>query len=128
MNDLISDMFARINNAQKVLKSSVLVKRSKLSVSILKVLRNEGFIRGFTFTEADPYSIEVLLKYFKDKPVISYIKRISKPGRRIYMPVATLWKTSNGLEVYIISTTQGILTDYQARKLNLGGEIICKIL
>jgi small subunit ribosomal protein S8 len=132
MTDPIADMLTRIRNASAVKKKQVYVPFSKIKLEILKILKSEGFITGFE--EIKPGSddkkfggIEVELKYEDGKSVITNIKKISKPGRRIYAANDNLPKVLNNLGIAILSTSQGIMTNKKAKKLGLGGEIICEI-
>ena len=127
MNDIIADMLSRIKNAQKVYKAEVRVKYSKICIHILNILVEEGYINGYKLIKDDLYSIQVYLKYYNEKPVIKNITRISKPGKRIYVSNKTLWKASNGLGLNILSTSKGVLSDQEARRLKVGGEILCRV-
>ena len=129
MNDPIGDLIARINNAQMRKKPKVSTPGSRLRVSVLDVLKNEGFIRGYaTVDHADGRSeLEIELKYFDGEPVIREISRVSKPGRRVYVAVRNLPRVNNGLGVAILSTPKGVMADHQAREQNVGGEILCQI-
>lgn len=132
MTDPIADMLTRIRNASATKKKQVYIPFSKIKLEILKILKSEGFISGFE--EIKPGSndqkfggIEVDLKYEGGNSVITNIKKISKPGRRIYTTNDNLPKVLNNLGIAIISTSQGIMTNKKAKKLGLGGEIICEI-
>lgn len=130
MNDQISDMLTRIRNGQRAgLFKIVLYKpSSKVCLQILNVLYKEGFIRGFNIKSMHPLCIEVLLKYDSfGNPTIKQISRISKPSRRQYINIKTLWNIKTGLGVYILSTPKGIMTHLDAKILNYGGEIICSV-
>lgn len=133
MLDLISDTLTRIKNAQNVRCKSVLLHKplSKFCMNILNILYKEGFIRGFHLITSDKNNIvrvKVLLKYDSSgQPTIKQIKRISKPGRRFYIPIKSLWKINNGIGILILSTPKGLMTDEDARLLNVGGEVLCKI-
>jgi small subunit ribosomal protein S8 len=124
VNDVLSDTLARISNAQKRKFSSVFVIKSNLVTSVLKVLEREGYVDSFS--EGDRLT-EVTLKYFEGRSVISEVKRISKPGRRIYAKTDELKKVYNGLGISIISTSKGVFSDQEARKERLGGEVLCSI-
>lgn len=127
MNDTVGDMLTRIRNAQKVFKISVRIKHNKVCIQVLNILRKEGYINGYKFISTDPYNVEVFLKYFNEKPVIKQLTKVSRPGKRIYISVIGLWKASNGLGLNILSTSKGLLSDQEARKLNVGGELLCKV-
>ena len=129
INDPISDLIARINNAQMRKKPKVSSPGSRLRVSVLDVLKNEGYIRGYSSTEhKDGRSeLEIELKYFDGEPVIREISRISKPGRRVYVAVRNLPRINNGLGVAILSTPKGVMADHDARDANVGGEVLCTV-
>ena len=127
--DPIGDMFTRIRNGQMRNLNSVLIPASKFRSKILEILKAEGYINSFFLesSENNKNVIKVNLKYFEGTPVIKEIKRISKPGRRVYSRATSIPKIQNGLGMAIISTSQGVMSDIQARKNNIGGEIICKV-
>jgi small subunit ribosomal protein S8 len=129
MNDPLGDMIARIHNAQMRNKSKVSTPASKFRESVLDVLKNEGFIRGYAAVEhaSGRKEIEIELKYFDGEPVIREISRVSKPGRRVYASVRTLPRVNNGLGVAILSTPKGVMADHDARDNNVGGEILCTV-
>jgi small subunit ribosomal protein S8 len=128
VNDPISDMLARIKNAQGRNKSKVTIPPSKLRERVLEVLAKEGYIRGFATVEKDGKSeIEVELKYFDGAPVIKQLTRVSKPGRRVYASVDTLPSVFNGLGISILSTPKGVMSDQDARAANVGGEVLCTV-
>jgi small subunit ribosomal protein S8 len=129
VNDPIGDMLARIRNAQERGKSKVAVPHSKLRENVLNVLQGEGFIRGFAVVQQgnNKAEIEVELKYFDGAPVIRELKRVSKPGRRVYASVATLPTVFNGLGISILSTPKGVMSDADARAQNVGGEVLCTV-
>jgi small subunit ribosomal protein S8 len=129
VNDPISDLIARINNAQMRKKSKVSTPGSRLRVSVLDVLKSEGFIRGYAKVDhADGRSeLEIELKYFDGEPVIREFSRVSKPGRRVYVAVRNLPRINNGLGVSILSTPKGVMADHDARDANVGGEVLCTI-
>jgi small subunit ribosomal protein S8 len=129
VNDPISDLIARINNAQMRKKPKVSTPGSRLRVSVLDVLKNEGFIRGYAKVDhADGRSeLEIELKYFDGEPVIREINRVSKPGRRVYVAVRNLPRINNGLGVAILSTPKGVMADHDARDANVGGELLCTV-
>ena len=129
MNDPIGDMLTRIRNAQMRGKSTVSTPASKLRVWVLDVLADEGYIRGYEKTSSDDGhgAIEINLKYFDGIPVIRELKRISKPGRRVYLGVKDIPQVRQGLGVSIVSTPQGVMSDANARAKNVGGEVICTV-
>ena len=129
MTDPISDMLIRIKNALMARHKTVVVSGSKLKLEIARILKDEGYIEDYRIVEERPQmKIEIVLKYDeKKRPVIAGIKRVSKPGRRIYRGYRELPRVLDGLGIAIISTSQGVMTDHEARKRRLGGEIICEI-
>ena len=128
MNDPLGDLLARIRNAQLRNKSKISSPNSKLRESVLDVLKNEGYIRGYAVVEREGRSeIEIELKYFDGAPVIREIARVSKPGRRVYSSVRNLPRVNNGLGVAILSTPKGVMADHDARDANVGGEILCTV-
>ena len=128
MNDPIGDLLTRIRNAQMRNKSKVSSPGSKLRESLLEVLKNEGYIRGYAVVEKDGRSeLEIELKYFDGAPVIREIERVSKPGRRVYTSVRNMPRINNGLGVTIVSTPKGVMADHDARDANVGGEILCTV-
>ena len=128
MNDPLGDLLSRIRNAQMRNKSKVTSPNSRLRESVLGVLKNEGYIRGYTVVERDGRSeIEIELKYFDGEPVIRELERISKPGRRVYTSVRNMPRINNGLGVTIVSTPKGVMADHDARDANVGGEILCRV-
>ena len=129
VNDPIGDLIARINNAQMRKKPKVSTPGSRLRVSVLDVLKNEGFIRGYAAVDhSDGRSeLEIELKYFDGEPVIREMSRVSKPGRRVYVAVRNLPRINNGLGVAILSTPKGVMADHEARDANVGGEVLCTV-
>ena len=129
MNDPIGDMLTRIRNAQMRGKSTVSTPGSKLRGWVLDVLADEGYIRGHEATVgADGHpAIEISLKYYEGTPVIRELKRVSKPGRRVYMGVKEIPSVRQGLGVSIVSTPKGVMSDASARAANVGGEVLCTI-
>ena len=126
MTDPIADMLTRIRNAQMVGKTVVGVPSSKVKVSIAQVLKDEGYIDGFTVREKDGKSeLEIGLKYYAGHPVIERIERISSPGLRVYKGRDDLPRVMNGLGVAIVSTSKGVMTDRKARATGVGGEVLC---
>ncbi len=127
MTDPIADMLTRIRNANTAKHDTVDVPASKMKVSIAEILLNEGYIKSFELVDNGNFKdIRITLKYGKDKneKIISGIKRISKPGLRVYAGKDELPKVLGGLGIAIISTNQGVITDKEARKLNVGGEVL----
>ena len=129
MNDPIGDMLTRIRNAQMRGKSTVSTPASKLRAGVLDVLADEGYIRGYEkTTSTDGHgAIEISLKYFDGVPVIKELKRVSKPGRRVYLGVKDIPQVRQGLGVSIVSTPQGVMSDANARAKNVGGEVLCTV-
>ena len=129
MTDPLGDLFTRIRNAQMRNKSKVSTPGSKMRARVLEVLKNEGYIRGYSSVEhKDGRSeFEIELKYFDGTPVIREIERVSKPGRRVYASVRALPRINNGLGVAILSTPKGVMADHEARDQNVGGEILCTV-
>ena len=129
MNDPIGDMLTRIRNAQMRGKSTVSTPASKLRAWVLDVLADEGYIRGYEkASSTDGHgAIEISLKYFDGVPVIKELKRVSKPGRRVYLGVKDIPQVRQGLGVSIVSTPQGVMSDANARAKNVGGEVICTV-
>ena len=129
MNDPIGDMLTRIRNAQMRGKSTVSTPASKLRAWVLDVLADEGYIRGYEkTTSTDGHgAIEISLKYFDGVPVIRELKRVSKPGRRVYLGVKDIPQVRQGLGVSIVSTPQGVMSDVNARAKNVGGEVLCTV-
>ena len=126
MSDPIADMLTRIRNALAVGRAEVNMPSSKQKLAIAKVLKEEGYINDFsTIENENKPEISVSLKYYEGKPVISKISRVSRPGLRIYKNKNDLPKVLEGLGIAIVSTSKGIMTDRQARKLGNGGEVIC---
>ena len=128
LSDPIGDMLARIKNAQVRNHSKVSLPSSKFKAKIADVLKSEGYIIDYKINDDKKPSIEINLKYNSGNPVINTIERISKPGRRIFSSASSLPKINNGLGIAIVSTPQGVMTDVDARKKKLGGEIICKVI
>ena len=129
MSDTLGDMLTRIRNGQTTNKKVVDAPASRFRKNVLEVLKREGFIRNFEEKEMRPgiNFFEIELKYYNGKPVISEIKRVSKPGRRVYSRATSIPKVLNGLGLAILSTSKGVMSDAEATKNNLGGEIICRI-
>ena len=127
LSDPIGDMLARIKNSQVRNHNKVSLPSSKFKAKIADVLKSEGYIIDYKINDEKKPSIEINLKYNSGNPVINTIERISKPGRRIFSSASSLPKINNGLGIAIVSTPQGVMTDVDARKKKLGGEIICKV-
>lgn len=129
VNDPIGDLITRIRNAQLRRKVKTSSPGSRLRASVLEVLRDEGYIRGFTATDHGNgrSEFEIELKYFDGQPVIREISRVSKPGRRVYASVKNLPRVANGLGIAVVSTPQGVMADHEARDKNVGGEVLCTV-
>tara|TARA_B100000965_G_C19558674_1_gene743454 strand:+ start:923 stop:1321 length:399 start_codon:yes stop_codon:yes gene_type:complete len=129
MSDTLGDMITRIRNGQSTKKNKVDAPASRFRKNVLEVLKREGYIRDFSEIEKQPgiNFFEIQLKYYEGRPVISEIKRVSKPGRRVYSSIKNLQKTYNGLGISILSTPRGVLSDNEAREANVGGEILCTV-
>ena len=128
-NDALSDMLARIKNAHKANKTFTSCYKSKLNTNVLSVLKDEGYIRDFKDDEIKKGipNIKIDLKYYNGSPVIKKIKRISKPGIRVYSKINDLQKSYGGLGISILSTPKGVMSDQKARDNNVGGEILCEV-
>jgi small subunit ribosomal protein S8 len=129
MNDPLGDMLARIRNAQQRRRPKVSTPASNLRARVLDVLVEEGYIRNYARVEqkGQEAEFEIELKYNNGQPAIREIERISKPGRRVYSPVAGLPTIANGLGVSIVSTPKGVMPDWKAREENVGGEVLCSV-
>ena len=128
LNDPIGDMLARIRNSQLRNHKKVELPSSNFKVKISEVLKNEGYIIDYKVSSDEKLpKLEIVLKYNYGSPVISSIQRVSKPGRRIFSSAESLPKINNGLGIAIVSTPKGVMTDIDARKQKIGGEIICKV-
>jgi len=128
VTDPIADLLTRLRNGWLVGKKSVLVPYSKMNIAILKILLKVGILENVRVFEKDKHKIiRVYLKYENGKPVVEEIKRISKPGRRVYAGYRELKPVKGGYGFRIISTSRGLMTDYEARRRKLGGEVICEI-
>ena len=128
LSDPIGDMIARVKNAQSRNHKKVELPSSNFKAKIANILKNEGFIKDFKINAGDKKSVLLLeLKYHSGNPVISAFERVSKPGRRIFSSADGLPKINNGLGIAIVSTPKGVMTDVDARKQRVGGEIICKV-
>ncbi len=129
MTDPLADMFTRIRNGSQAKLESVDVPFSKMKQEIAKILKEEGFINNFKLiTDEDGHqTIRIFLKYDANRKGVIHIKRVSKPGRRVYVGVDKIPSVMSGLGISILSTTKGILTDKAARKENVGGELLCQV-
>ena len=129
INDPVGDLITHIRNAQMRRHSSMSVPASKLRGWVLDVLESEGYIRGYARIEKDGEkpNFDVELKYYEGAPVIQKIKRVSKPGRRVYSSVNDLSSIRNGLGISIVSTPKGVMSDAAARDANVGGEVLCEV-
>ena len=129
LTDPIGDMFSRIRNGQLRSLNSVVIPSSNFRKNILKILKDEGYIQDFYIEklENNRINLKINLKYYEGDPVIKEIKRISKPGRRVYSRANSIPRVMNGLGLAILSTPKGVMSDTDARKNNVGGEIICRV-
>ena len=127
LSDPIGDMIARVKNAQARKHKKVELPSSNFKTKIADILKNEGFIKDFKINDDKKPTLSLELKYYSGNPVISAFERVSKPGRRIFSSAEGLPKINNGLGIAIISTPKGVMTDIDARKQKVGGEIICKV-
>jgi small subunit ribosomal protein S8 len=129
MTDPLGDMLTRIRNAQMRGKSTVMTPASRLRIWVLDVLKDEGYIRGYEkTTDANGHpALEISLKYYEGTPVIRELKRVSTPGRRVYLSVKDLPQVRQGLGVSIVSTSKGVMSDAHARQANVGGEVLCTV-
>lgn len=129
MNDPLGDMLTRIRNAQMRRKTKVMTPGSRLRAHVLDVLKDEGYIRGYSSTDYGNgrTEFEIELKYHDGLPVIREIERVSKPGRRVYSAVAAMPRVANGLGITIVSTPKGVMADHAAREQNVGGELLCRV-
>jgi len=129
LTDPIGDMFSRIRNGQMRSLDSVNIPSSNFRRNILEILKSEGFIKDYYIekSENNKINLKINLKYYEGNPVIKEIKRISKPGRRVYSRATSIPRVMNGLGLAILSTPKGVMSDTEARKNNIGGEIICRV-
>ena len=128
LSDPIGDMIARVKNAQSRNHKKVELPSSNFKVKIAEILKNEGFVKDFKVnSENNKNLLSLELKYHSGNPVINTFERVSKPGRRIFSSANGLPKINNGLGIAIVSTSKGVMTDLDARKHRVGGEIICKV-
>jgi len=128
MSDPVADMLTRIRNAQSANKSSVTMPSSKVKVAIAALLKEEGFITDVEQSEKENKPVlTITLKYFEGKPVIEELKRVSRPGLRIYKSASEIPEVKAGLGVAVVSTSKGIMSDRAARKAGIGGELVCYV-
>lgn len=127
LQDPISDMLASINNGQMMAKTFVKTPLSKIKIAILKVLEEEGYIEGFESSKDEKTKLTIYLKYFNQKPVIEAMRRVSRPGLRVYKRKDELPKVRGGFGIMVVSTPQGVMSDNKARQLGQGGEILCSV-
>ena len=129
LSDPLGDMLTRIRNGQMRGKESVLMPASRFRGNVLDVLQREGYIKGFKKLEIanNKNEFKIELKYYEGKPVISEIKRVSTPGRRVYSSINDLPRTYNGLGISILSTPRGVMSDNEARAAHVGGEVLCQV-
>jgi len=128
ISDPLGDMLTRIRNAQMRGRPKVHSPASKLRARVLEVLQSEGYIRGYAEIEKGGFrELEIELKYYEGEPVIQEVKRISKPGRRVYSSAQDIPLIKNGLGISILSTSRGVMSDHNAREQNVGGEILCRV-
>jgi small subunit ribosomal protein S8 len=128
VSDPLGDLLTRIRNAQHRRLPKVTSPSSNLRTNVLEVLRKEGYIRGFSQTEVEGFAeLEIELKYHEGEPVIREIRRVSKPGRRVYSKIKDLHRPYNGLGIAVLSTPRGVMSDSEARAANVGGEVLCQV-
>ena len=127
MQDPVADMLTRIRNAQMAQKPAVSMPASKVKAAICDVLKNEGFIKGHSTSKEGLPTLTIELKYHQGKPVIELLKRISRPGLRVYKACTDLPKVLGGLGIVVVSTSKGLMTDTQARAQGIGGEVLCYV-
>lgn len=129
MTDPLADMFTRIRNANSIGRRTVPMSASRLKVNVAEVLKNAGYIASYEVLEGKPSStLKLTLKFGLDgERVIRSLDRVSKPGRRVYLPAREIKPVLRGLGIYVVSTPKGVVSDREARKLNVGGEILCKV-
>ncbi len=127
LSDPLGDMLTRIRNGQSAQKSAIASPASKLRRNVLEVLKREGYIRGFSQSDEGHKELSIELKYHNGEPVIKELRRVSKPGRRVYSGVKDLPRIYNGLGIAILSTPRGVMSDAEAREAHVGGEILCTV-
>lgn len=127
LSDPVSDMLTRVRNASRAQLPNVLIPHSRLKESIAQVFKREGYVAEAAVEGAGRKSIRLVLKYQGRKPVIEGLRRLSSPGRRLFVPAGKIPRVRGGLGVVILSTSSGVLTGQEARKQNVGGELLCSI-
>jgi small subunit ribosomal protein S8 len=127
LSDPLGDMLTRIRNGQAAQKQAVSSPASKLRVNVLEVLCREGYIRGYNREDGPLGKLSIELKYHNGAPVIRQLKRVSRPGRRVYSGVKDLPRVYNGLGIAILSTPRGVMSDAEAREAHVGGEVLCTV-
>ena len=129
MTDPLGDMLTRIRNGQRAHKDTISTPASHLRANVLDVLKREGYIRDYPRREVRPgiAEVDIQLKYHEGEPVIREINRVSTPGRRVYSKIKDLQRVYNGLGIAILSTPRGVLSDTEARDMNVGGEVLCQV-
>jgi len=127
LSDPLGDMLTRIRNGQSAHKAAIRSPASRLRMNVLEVLQREGYIRGYEREPDGHQELSIELKYHNGTPVIRELKRVSKPGRRVYSGVKELPRVYNGLGIAIVSTPRGVLSDSEARDAHVGGEILCTV-
>jgi small subunit ribosomal protein S8 len=127
LSDPLGDMLTRIRNGQAAQKTSVVSPLSKLRINVLDVLQREGYIRGYERRDTGFGELSIELKYHNGAPVIRQLKRVSRPGRRVYSAVKDLPRVYNGLGIAILSTPNGVISDNEAREAHVGGEVLCTV-
>lgn len=127
LSDPVADMLTRIRNAQSIGRSLVVMPASKQKKAIAEVLQTEGYIQGFEVKGDVKAELTIHLKYYQGKPVIEFIKRVSRPGLRIFKGKDELPRVRGGLGIAIVSTSQGVMSDHKARERGVGGEVICYV-
>ena len=129
MTDPLGDMLTRIRNGQRAHKDTISTPASHLRANVLDVLKREGYIRDYIRREVRPgiAEVDIQLKYHEGEPVIREISRVSTPGRRVYSKIKDLQRVYNGLGIAILSTPRGVLSDTEARDINVGGEVLCQV-
>ncbi len=127
LSDPLGDMLTRIRNGQSAQKSAIASPASRLRTNVLEVLKREGYIRGYSQSDEGHKELSIELKYHNGEPVIKELRRVSKPGRRVYSGVKDLPRIYNGLGIAILSTPRGVMSDAEAREAHVGGEILCTV-
>ena len=127
MQDPLADMLARIRNAQMAEHVSVTLPASKLKAAVANVLKEDGYVNDVTVDEGTKPAMTIRLKYFQGCPVFEEVKRVSRPGLRIYSTSEDLPRVNNGLGIAVVSTNKGVMTDRAARAANVGGEVLCTV-